>query len=95
MPAHPTKTAAILTARRASGRPLAMPATTELAEEHLNKARESARYLLLRVGPLIDEMQLTRNEAELALTYLVAESLSHRPKDIRKALTTQWQTKSR
>jgi hypothetical protein len=68
-----------------------MPETTELTEEHLNRAREFARYLLLHVGALIDEMQLTRNEAELALTHLVAESLSHRPKGIRKALTTQWQ----
>jgi hypothetical protein len=37
------------------------------------------------------EIRITRNEAELALTYLVAESLSHRPVGIRNTLTTQWQ----
>jgi hypothetical protein len=65
--------------------------TMELTEEHVKRAREFARYLLLHVGPLIDEMQLTRNEVELTLSYLLADSLSHRPKGIRKTLTTQWQ----
>jgi hypothetical protein len=36
-------------------------------------------------------MQLTRNEVELAFSYLLAESLSHRPHDIRSLLTAQWQ----
>ena len=81
----------ILTAARASGRRIPMSETMELTEEYLKPAREFARYLLLHVGPLIDEMQLTRNEVELALSYLLAESLSHRPKGIRKTLTIQWQ----
>jgi hypothetical protein len=85
------RSAPSLTAATVTGKTIAMPETMELTEQHIKKAREFARYLLLHVGPLIDEMQLTRNEAELALTYLVAESLSHRPQDIRKALTGQWQ----
>jgi len=68
-----------------------MSETMELTEEHHQRAREFARYLLLHVGPLIDEMQLTSNEVELAFTYLLAESLSQRPKGVRKILTTQWQ----
>jgi hypothetical protein len=68
-----------------------MSETMELTEEHHQRAREFARYLLLHVGPLIDEMQLTSNEVELAFTYLLAESLSRRPKGVRKILTTQWQ----
>jgi hypothetical protein len=63
----------------------------EPTDEQLKRAREFARYLLLHVGPLIDEMHLTRNEVELAFSYLLAESLSHRPKDIRSMLTAQWQ----
>jgi hypothetical protein len=65
--------------------------TAELTEDNLIRAQEFARYLLLHAGPLIDEMQLTRTEAELGFTYLLAESLSHRSKGIRKILTLQWQ----
>jgi hypothetical protein len=54
---------------------------------HSKRAHEFGRYLLLHIGPLIDEMHLARNEVELALAYLLAESLSHRSKGIRKALT--------
>jgi hypothetical protein len=68
-----------------------MSDTIELTDDHVKRAREFARYLLLHVGPLIDEMHLTCNEVELAFTYLLAESLSQRPKGIREVLTTQWQ----
>jgi hypothetical protein len=67
------------------------PETMELTEEHIRRARDFGRYLLLHCGPLIDEMQLTRNVVELAFTYLLAQSLSQRPKLTRKLLTTQWQ----
>ena len=63
----------------------------ELTDEHLKRAREFARHLLLHVGPLIEEMQLTSNEVELAFRHLLAESLSHRPQDIRPMLSAQWQ----
>jgi hypothetical protein len=56
----------------------------ELTEEHHQRAREFARYLLLHVGPLIDEMQLTRNEVELSFTYLLAESLFAAPQGCQK-----------
>jgi hypothetical protein len=68
-----------------------MSDTIELTDDHVKRAREFARYLLLHVGPLIDEMHLTSNEVELAFTYLLAQSLSQRPKGIREVLTTQWQ----
>jgi len=64
---------------------------SELTEENFKRARDFARYLLLHVGPLIDQMQLTRNEAELAFTYLLADSLAQRPEGIRRALARQWQ----
>ena len=64
-----------------------MPESLELTDDQLKQAREFARYLLLHVGPLIDQMQLTRNEVDLAFSYLLAESLSHRPHDIRLLLT--------
>jgi hypothetical protein len=47
-------------------------------------------YLLLHVGPLIDEMQLTRNEAELAYAFMLGESLSHRENELRELLAAQW-----
>jgi hypothetical protein len=64
--------------------------TSELTEENMKRAREFLRYLLLHVGPLIDEMQLTRNEVELGFAYVLGESLSHREKDLRPILATQW-----
>jgi hypothetical protein len=64
---------------------------SELTEENFKRARDFARYLLLHVGPLIDQMQLTRNEAELAFTCLLADSLAQRPEGIRRALARQWQ----
>ena len=43
-----------------------MADTSELTETGLEKAHQFARYLLLHVGPLIDQMQLALNQAELA-----------------------------
>jgi len=67
-----------------------MPDTSELTEENMKRAREFLRYLLLHAGPLIDEMQLTRNEAELGFAYMLGESLSHRERELRPILATQW-----
>jgi hypothetical protein len=67
-----------------------MPDTSELTEENMKRAREFVRYLLLHVGPLIDEMQLTRTEAELAFAYMLGESLSHRESGLQPILATQW-----
>jgi hypothetical protein len=64
--------------------------TSELTEESKKRAHEFVRYLLLHVGPLIDEMQLTRNEVELAFAFMLGESLSHRENDLRPILATQW-----
>jgi hypothetical protein len=62
----------------------------ELTDENLERAREFVRHLLLHVGPLIDKMQLTRNEAELAFASMLGESLSHRDDELRPILATQW-----
>ena len=68
----------------------AMSDTLELTDDNMKRAHEFARYLLLYVGPLIDQMQLTRTEAELGFAYLLAESLSHRADGLRQILATQW-----
>jgi hypothetical protein len=69
-----------------------MPETSELTEESKKRAHEFVRYLLLHVGPLIDEMQLTRNEVELAFAFMLGESLSHRDNGLRPILAAQWHT---
>jgi hypothetical protein len=60
-------------------------ATAELTADNFKRAQHFARYLLLHVGPLIDETQLTCNEVELAFTYLLADSLSQRPQGMRQS----------
>ena len=65
--------------------------TRELTEENFARAQEFARLLLLHVGPMMDEMKLTCNEAELAFACLLAESLSQRSEGMRKRLIAQWQ----
>jgi hypothetical protein len=67
-----------------------MPDTSELTEESRKRAHEFVRYLLLHVGPLIDEMQFTRNEVELAFAFMLGESLAHRENELRPILATQW-----
>ena len=67
-----------------------MSETKELTEADLEKARQFVQYLLLHAGPLIDEMQLTRNQAELAFAWLLGDSLSYRDKALRPILAAQW-----
>jgi hypothetical protein len=67
-----------------------MPDTAPLTNDNHKRAGEFVRYLLLHVGPMIDEMQLTRNEAELAFAYLLGESLAHREPELRQILARQW-----
>jgi hypothetical protein len=65
--------------------------TRELTEDNFERARQFSRYLLLHAGPLMDEMKLTCNEAELGFAYLLAGSLSQRSEGVRKLLVAQWQ----
>ena len=67
-----------------------MSTTMELTQENLNRAHRFALYLLLHVGPFIDEMQPTCNEAVLGCAFLLGESLSHRDKKLRQILAAQW-----